>query len=403
MKFEFSADTIEDVEKQLQEAKMALEKQRILNLHTVPVTMQKDGRWHTRIKLPNGKWKSLAKASRDDLNDILYQHYKNQADIKTIRNVFDEWIEWKQMRREIRLPSVTRYTNWFLQFFGEIGGNDVKTLADYRYLEQYVYDQINRHELTGKTVKGLHLVLAGILNYATAEEYIDYPATAFFGRLMLSRKSLAPQREKSDADEVFTEEEAGRLAKYFVSHSTVRNLGLLLMFQAGVRIGELSAIRWDCVDMDALVLTIRATEIQYDKYAPDGTKHRVVEVQNVPKTDKARRDIILPDISRTVLKRIKMMSTSDEWMFVNEHGERFRGKNFYDALHSACRALGIPLRSTHPVRKTYASALIDAGTPAKIVQNQMGHADISTTEKYYHRDRSTMEVKKQHINKAINM
>lgn len=157
------------------------------------------------------------------------------------------------------------------------------------------------------------------------------------------------------------------------------------------------------MDIDEPKLLIRATEIEYDDYKPNGSKKRVYEVQDVTKTEAGMRDIILPEVARNTIRRIRLAATSDEFAFADEKGRRYKEKSMYNALRTACKALGIPLRSTHPVRKTYATAMLDAGVPTKIVQNQLGHRDISTTEKYYHKDRATKAAKKQHINKVINM
>ena len=38
------------------------------------------------------------------------------------------------------------------------------------------------------------------------------------------------------------------------------------------------------------------------------------------------------------------------------------------------------------IRKSYATMLIDSKLSAKAIQTQMGHADISTTMRYYYQD-----------------
>ena len=60
----------------------------------------------------------------------------------------------------------------------------------------------------------------------------------------------------------------------------------------------------------------------------------------------------------------------------------------------ACRKVGIPERSTHKIRKTYASMLLSSGIDEKLVTSQMGHTDISLTKEIYYYNRDSDETKK---------
>ena len=65
-----------------------------------------------------------------------------------------------------------------------------------------------------------------------------------------------------------------------------------------------------------------------------------------------------------------------------------------------CGELGIPYRSPHKIRKSYATLLIDSKLPAKAIQTQMGHADISTTMKYYYQDISDTNDRQKELKKV---
>lgn len=55
-------------------------------------------------------------------------------------------------------------------------------------------------------------------------------------------------------------------------------------------------------------------------------------------------------------------------------------------IRRLCRKVQIAERSMHKLRKTYASYLLSTEVSEKIVHSQLGHADISTTQKAYHLD-----------------
>lgn len=61
----------------------------------------------------------------------------------------------------------------------------------------------------------------------------------------------------------------------------------------------------------------------------------------------------------------------------------------------------IPRRSTHKIRKTYASKLIDARVEDSIIKAQMGHRDIKTTRGYYYFQTHDNDYLNQEIERAI--
>ena len=85
------------------------------------------------------------------------------------------------------------------------------------------------------------------------------------------------------------------------------------------------------------------------------------------------------------------MNPFGKYIFM-KNGKRMIGKVFTSRLYRVCDALGIKRRSLHKARKTYATKLIDGKVPDSIVQDQLGHSDISTTlHNYYFNSKSEKE------------
>ena len=72
-----------------------------------------------------------------------------------------------------------------------------------------------------------------------------------------------------------------------------------------------------------------------------------------------------------------------EFLFVDKLG-RIRAKRFNTWLHRTCKKVKIPERSTHKIRKTYASILLSSKVDERLITLQMGHTDISTTKGIYY-------------------
>lgn len=81
--------------------------------------------------------------------------------------------------------------------------------------------------------------------------------------------------------------------------------------------------------------------------------------------------------------------------YAKEKGYFFRASQIRKRLYLSCRRLGIKKKSPHKLRKTYVSILLDNGVDKRLVQDVAGHAQISTSERNYHRNRKSDQKKEQ--------
>ena len=376
-------------------------RQEILSRHTQAIFQGKDGRWRTTLRKSDGTRQDLRKATRAELENYLVAFYDRSDDHKTARDVFMDWIREKEEFREIKGSSLARYKTDFRRFFtedDEFCSIEMKDITE-AHLERFIKRQIVKHGLTHKTYGGLRIILMGIFKRAKRDKLTSISITAFFGDLAIPDSIFARPANKTDAEEVFTDAEERRLLSWLREEPTLQKLGVVLMFQTGLRVGELSALKRSDIDISRMCITVRRTETSYDD--PDG--HRVIDVSEEAKTEAGNRVVYLPETAKSTFRQILQLNPLRKWLFSYENGRRMHGKVFNDQIHRACKAVGIPERSTHKIRKTYASALLDGAVNEKLVQKQMGHSDSSTTKRYYRRDRMTEADKLAEINRIVNM
>jgi integrase len=74
-----------------------------------------------------------------------------------------------------------------------------------------------------------------------------------------------------------------------------------------------------------------------------------------------------------------------EWLFPNEAGHPFDVKKVATVFHRYRKRAGLPHFRLYDLRHTYASLLLAAGAPITYVSAQLGHANPTTTLRYYAR------------------
>jgi integrase len=143
-------------------------------------------------------------------------------------------------------------------------------------------------------------------------------------------------------------------------------------FYAGLRRGELQALRWEDVDLGASLIRV---ERSWDQY----------EGPIEPKSRSSRRTVPLLAILRDHLDQHKLASPSASDALVFGRGEQspFAPMAIGKRAKKAWETTELEPITLHECRHTFASLLIDSGANPKAVQEFMGHSKIQTTFDVY--------------------
>ena len=211
------------------------------------------------------------------------------------------------------------------------------------------------------------------------------------------KEGNAELKEKpADETQVFSDDEVLLLMDFLWAEQDIRGLGLILMFQTGMRVGELAVLKRENIQNGSIRVT--ATE---ETYFDSKSGKRVSEPVDHAKTDAGERTILLPESAEKTLKAIRALNPFGEFLFMDKQGRRIRANRFNHWLHRTCKKVGIPERSTHKIRKTYASILLSNKVDERLIINQMGHTDIATTRGSYYFNRNSEDKNKGIISNAI--
>jgi integrase len=142
---------------------------------------------------------------------------------------------------------------------------------------------------------------------------------------------------------------------------------------AGLRYGELRALRWGAVNLAAGTIHVR------ESWDP---KEGVI----APKTRTSRRITPMPGVLRDLLldHRMRCKELADDVLVFGDQGQPFHAASLYRRADAAWNAAGLSDRlRLHQARHTYASFMIAAGVNAKALSMFMGHSSIKVTFDLY--------------------
>lgn len=368
----------------------------ILSQHPYKIWQNAQGIWLTYLPDEEKGRIFRKRKTKEEIENVIVDYYTTQEKSVYIKDVFQEWLDKKLKYGEIQTQSYDRYCTDFKRFFlpdSPICRKKIQNITN-ADLTDFVKTTICEKHLTKKTYSSLRTLVRGIFKYGKAQGYSTLSITEFFGDLELSN-NIFEKRICCKDREIFSEDEIPIIVNYLKHHIDIWNMGLLLQFQTGMRIGEISALK--PYDIHNEYIQVCRTEIKYKDEAGKWT----VSTKEFAKTDAGNRMLYYSDTVNWTLMQIQKLNPHGEFLFMN-NGKRIRENTFNKRLSSICDTLKLNHRSTHKIRKTYGTTLLDNKVDDSTVAEQMGHSDIATTRKLYYFSNKSKETKIKQINEAIN-
>jgi integrase len=172
-------------------------------------------------------------------------------------------------------------------------------------------------------------------------------------------------------DRIVSPEKAAELLRALPERD--RPLWALAVY-AGLRRGEIMALRWEDVDLAVGVIRV---ERSWDAQA---------RVFVEPKSRAGRRRVPIAGVLRDILVEHKMAARGELVVGRGEEGSRpFNDTSVAQRAFKAWRRGGLQPITLHEARHTFASLMIAAGVNAKALTSYMGHSSVTITyDRYGH-------------------
>ena len=174
--------------------------------------------------------------------------------------------------------------------------------------------------------------------------------------------------------------------KGFLAHVSGHRLAPLfeLAISTGMRRGELLGLRWENADLEAGRLSVTSSRV--------ATRHAVSE--SAPKTRNGRRSIEVDQGTVSILRSWRVRQAQERLalgpsyadsghVFTSELGKPLHPDLTSKLFDRLVGASGLSRIRFHDLRHTWATLALEAGVPAKIVSQRLGHSSIAITLDIY--------------------
>lgn len=149
----------------------------------------------------------------------------------------------------------------------------------------------------------------------------------------------------------------------------------VFMLLTGTRVSEACGMCWDAVDLEKGTARV-IRRIRWDQ------KTKESHLEEAAKTKTSVRLLHLSDELIEILEKMKEENGGEGLLFKNINGGPMSYTRIPLCFNQGFKALGLPWRSTHILRHSYATMALYATRDISAVQASLGHASTRMTEKY---------------------
>lgn len=325
-----------------------------------------------------------------DISDGIKAEKRNT----TINELFDLWCHIKRGLKDNTFQNYKYMYNTFVRpKFGKLKISQVKK-SDVKRFYNYLADE---RGLQASTIDSIHTVLHQVFDLAVDDGYIR------------SNPSERVLKELKQAHCFHTEKrKALTVAEQELFLDYLRNTPrychwypiFAVMLGTGLRVGEATGLRWCDIDLDEGLIDVNHTLVYYSHGPQKGCSFNV----NTPKTKAGERVVpMLGFVKEAFLEErenqketgISCKASVDgytDFIFVNRYGDTQHLGTLNKAIRRIIRDCNdaqfeksenpevlLPHFSCHTLRHTFTTRMCEAGVNIKVIQDALGHADVSTT------------------------
>ena len=268
--------------------------------------------------------------------------------------LISKYLDYLNYERKLASNTIKSYFNDLKEFDIYFKGN-LKNLK-YRDIQDYI---ATLQDKNSRTVAHYITVINSFYSFLLSDGIIkDNPCT-----------NIASPKLSRKLPNYLTEDEVDKLLDVrLVTPFDYRNKAMLeLLYATGLRITELCNLKITDIDINNCFVRV------FGK----GKKERIVPLSDIS----LKYLIIYIDSYRGKI----LKNTVSDYLFISNNLTNISRQGFFKIIKNECKRAGIEKNvSPHVLRHSFATHLLKHGADLRVIQELLGHEDISTTQIYAH-------------------
>lgn len=310
------------------------------------------------------------------------QNEKLPKNSKELQHFCILWLD--EMKMQVKQSTYVKYHNIIHNHIIPILGNMSVCSITSMIIRGFIDTKLTGGKLNGgglsvKSVKDIVSVLKMIFQYAVST-----------GEKCFCDFSNIKIKSQNKVVSALTNNERNNFTAYLMSDVDNVKLGILISLYAGLRIGEICALKFE--DISNGIIHVRRT-MQRVQTLNDNKKKTEIIITD-PKSSCSIRDVPVPQFLNDIINRFYVSKafvlTGEAEAFI----EPRTLQNKFKAHSEKCGLYGV---NYHVTRHTYATMCVEMGFDIKSLSEMLGHSSVNITlNRYVH---SSMEMKKRNVEK----
>ncbi|MCS7231365.1 MAG: site-specific tyrosine recombinase XerD [Endomicrobia bacterium] len=258
---------------------------------------------------------------------------------------------------------LTQYFNFLQQINKDIHTVSSEDITDFLW-------QLKKNNLKNNSIYRKTSCITQFHKFLIAEEITKNNPVEFISKPKLQRK--LPQ--------VLSYEEVEKILNFIPKKkfNDIRNKAMLeMLYATGMRVSELVNLKFNQLDLSN----------KYIRVIGKGNKERIVLLNS--KSIQALKDWL--EIRAKKFQK-RLIPEYDQYVFLSKLGKPISRIDFWEQLKNYVKKVGISKNvSPHTLRHSFATHMLKYGADLRVVQELLGHSDISTTQIYTHIDKQHLK------------
>ena len=276
-----------------------------------------------------------------------------------------EYLEYLELEKGLSQNTIDAYRRDLSEFAQDI--SDIKSI-NRMVINSYIR-KLRERKLAPTSVIRKVASLRGFFKWATSSGILDTNPAATL------EQPKTPQR----LPKVISVKEINEMLHNNLTSE--EHVIMELLYSCGLRVSELVNLKINDIDLSS----------KYVRCFGKGSKERIIPIGEQAKT-------IVQEYLPTRELLIKKFNLTTKNLLIKENGNFITRQDIYHFIHEQGKKIHKNI-SPHTLRHSFATHLLENGADLRVVQELLGHSDVSTTQLYTHISKKRLKDVYFYINK----